>query len=197
MEGISATSLLSFHLLRNVTIYYRRAQFFEDEHLFGVLHNVTMEAVCCCFRIPLNHNSTSKNEKSVILPRQNVNESTGTAVRTNESTQLCVPTTNIDERGLPTSGPGTADPDTNVENIGLHSNEILSSYVVLFNYVAQNHEELTVTKGEFLEILSKEGDWWLAQKVWKDSQPSRHKKSCSGFVPVEILAKVKSLEEEL
>ncbi|XP_078073197.1 tyrosine-protein kinase Src42A-like [Mustelus asterias] len=72
-----------------------------------------------------------------------------------------------------------------------HSSEI---YVVQFDYIARTQEELNVKKGEHLEILSKEEDWWLAQKSWEGS--FKHRKYCSGFVPVEILAKEKSLEGE-
>ncbi|XP_051879256.1 tyrosine-protein kinase SRK2-like isoform X2 [Pristis pectinata] len=110
-----------------------------------------------------------------------MNEAIGAAVCTSESTQLCVPATNTDQQDLQTSSPGTTNTDTKREDKGLQENEILTSYVVLFDYVAQNHEELTVRKGEFVEILSKERDWWLVQKVRKNSESSKHNQSCSGW----------------
>ncbi|XP_067831618.1 tyrosine-protein kinase FRK-like [Heptranchias perlo] len=153
-------------------------------------------SVLCCFSYPTNPNSTLEDEESVRSPgftSQNANESSGAAVCTREATSTV-------QQSAASSCRGTANPGINRVDKGLCKGEALRCLeicVVQFDYMARTHEELSVRKGDRLEILNKEEDWWLAQKVWKGSRKSyKHKKYQAGFVPVEILAKEKSLEGE-
>ncbi|XP_067887917.1 tyrosine-protein kinase FRK-like [Heterodontus francisci] len=152
---------------------------------------------CCCFSYPANL-STLEDEKSVRpqgLTSQTTNEWSGAAECTHEARPLHIPATNTVQQTAQNSC-CTENADINREDRSEvpHFSEI---YIVQFDYMARTHDELSVRKGERLEILSKEGDWWFTQKFWKGSREScKHKNCCSGFVPVEILAKEKSLEEE-
>ncbi|XP_078395843.1 tyrosine-protein kinase Src42A-like [Cetorhinus maximus] len=155
---------------------------------------------CCCFSYPENSNSTVEDERSVKpegLTSQATTKCSGIAVSTHEARPLHVPARDTVEQSTQNTHCISAKPDIDRGDKGMCESEVPHSseiYIVEFDYMARTHEELSVRKGEHLEILSKEGDWWLAQKFWEGS--FKHEKCCSGFVPVEILAKEKSLEGE-
>uniref|UniRef100_UPI00398F69A1 tyrosine-protein kinase Src42A-like n=1 Tax=Pristiophorus japonicus TaxID=55135 RepID=UPI00398F69A1 len=152
---------------------------------------------------PSNPNSTLEDEERVRtlgFTYQTTNESSGAALCSREARPLGVPGTSTVQQSAQNSCRGAANPGIKKEDKELCKSEVphcSEIYIVQFDYMARTHEELSVRKGEHLEILSKEGDWWLAQKVSKGSRKSyKYKKYCSGFVPVELLAKGKSLEGE-
>ncbi|XP_048384494.1 tyrosine-protein kinase SRK2-like [Stegostoma tigrinum] len=160
-----------------------------------------MEVLCCCpFSNSATSNTTSedgRNAKPQGLTIHNTNDGPEVGVFTHEARSLPLPAAiavqqNVQNacRGFSSSCAARGDEGL-CKNEAPHSAEI---HVVQFDYMARGREELSVKKGERLEILSKTGDWWLAQQVCKCSY--KQKKPCSGFVPVEILAKERSLEGE-
>uniref|UniRef100_A0A4W3HB74 Tyrosine-protein kinase n=1 Tax=Callorhinchus milii TaxID=7868 RepID=A0A4W3HB74_CALMI len=91
----------------------------------------------------------------------------------------------------------TASPNIGQRPKGLCSQHLLGCCVVQFDYVARTGKELSVKKGERLEILHKEIDWWFAQKLCRSSKSDKNQKENEqGFVPVQILAREESLEAE-
>ncbi|XP_038665246.1 tyrosine-protein kinase SRK2-like isoform X1 [Scyliorhinus canicula] len=158
-----------------------------------------MAVLCCCctFSNPANTNSSLEDEKSIRpegLMSQAASECSGITVLTHKAPR---PLDDTVQQRAQSSSCVSAKPNMNREDKEMCKSEVPHSseiYVVQFDYMARTQEELSVGKGERLEILRKEGDWWLAQKSCEGSY--KHKKYCSGFVPVEILAKEKSLEGE-
>ncbi|NWR21155.1 BLK kinase, partial [Emberiza fucata] len=59
--------------------------------------------------------------------------------------------------------------------------------VALYDFPASSDRDLELVKGEKLQVLSKEGDWWLAKSL------STGRK---GYIPSNFVAQVDSLEEE-
>ncbi|NXH42490.1 BLK kinase, partial [Dicaeum eximium] len=59
--------------------------------------------------------------------------------------------------------------------------------VALYDFPASSDRDLELVKGEKLQVLSNEGDWWLAKSL------STGRK---GYVPSNFVARVDSLEEE-
>ncbi|XP_020367057.1 tyrosine-protein kinase SRK2-like [Rhincodon typus] len=160
-----------------------------------------MEVLCCCpFSNSATSNTTSedgRNAKPQGLTIHNTNDGPEVGVFTHEARSLPLPAAIAAQQNVQNACRGFASSCAGREKEGLCKNEAPHSaeiHIVQFDYMARGPEELSVKKGERLEIISKAGDWWLAQKVWKG--PYKQKKPCSGFVPVEILAKEKSLEGE-
>ncbi|GCC25880.1 tyrosine-protein kinase Src42A-like [Chiloscyllium punctatum] len=155
---------------------------------------------CCCFSNPAMTNTTSEDGRKAKpegLTICNTIDNPEVGIFTHEAKPLSLPATIAVHQNVQNACCCSASSCADKEGKELCKNEVPHSpeiHVVQFDYMARSHEELSVKEGECLEILSKEGDWWLAQKVWKGS--NKRKNPCSGFVPVEILAKEKSLEGE-
>ncbi|NXX84948.1 BLK kinase, partial [Urocolius indicus] len=59
--------------------------------------------------------------------------------------------------------------------------------VALYDFPASSDRDLQLVKGEKLQVLSNEGDWWLAKSLSSGRK---------GYIPSNFVAQVDSLEEE-
>ncbi|XP_010288896.1 PREDICTED: tyrosine-protein kinase Blk-like, partial [Phaethon lepturus] len=59
--------------------------------------------------------------------------------------------------------------------------------IALYDFPASSDRDLPLVKGEKLQVLSNEGDWWLAKSLSSGRK---------GYIPSNFVAQVDSLEEE-
>lgn len=59
--------------------------------------------------------------------------------------------------------------------------------IALYDFAASSDRDLELVKGEKLQILSNEGDWWLAKSLRSGKK---------GYIPSNFVALVDSLEQE-
>ena len=63
---------------------------------------------------------------------------------------------------------------------------VCPEFIALFNYDKRTSEDLSFQKGECLEILIQDGDWWLARSLDTDLE---------GYIPRNYVAE-KTIQDE-
>ncbi|XP_038073024.1 tyrosine-protein kinase SRK2-like [Patiria miniata] len=65
--------------------------------------------------------------------------------------------------------------------------EPVLTYIALYDFAAQTEVELSLQKGEMLDIENMDGDWWLARSTWTGQE---------GFVPSNYIRRARDIDTE-
>ncbi|KAI6072009.1 Tyrosine-protein kinase Blk isoform X1 [Aix galericulata] len=103
------------------------------------------------------------------------------------SNEKCTSGSNSKHKSKPPPAPPKGRQFINIPHLNQASVQENVIVIALYDFAASSDRDLELVKGEKLQVLSNEGEWWLAKSL------STGKK---GYIPSNFVAQVDSLEEE-